>query len=140
MTTFRIERINRELLRELTELIRTRVKDDRAQRAILTAVSCTRDLGFARVWFTLIDPAEKEEVIAALDAAKGLLRGAIGRQMRLRVVPEFRFLFDETEAKARRIDELLARLGSSPVATTGSSDEGEDEPGEESDPSGEGEA
>jgi ribosome-binding factor A len=114
MTTFRIERINKELLRELTEFLRTRVKDETVRRAVLTHVDCSRDLSFARVFYTLIDPEERPLVEEALDAAKGILRGAVGRQMRIRVVPQLRFIYDETEVRARRIDELLDRIGVKP--------------------------
>ena len=43
----------------------------------------------------------------ALDAAAPVLRAMLGKEMRLRTIPELHFCFDESEVKARRMDELL---------------------------------
>ena len=88
MTSFRIERINKELLREISLLLQGRIKNEWARKAILTGVECSRDLGFAKVYFTTIDPADQETVKAGLDSVEGLIRSVLGKEMRLRTIPE----------------------------------------------------
>lgn len=110
MATYRIDRINKEFLRSISELLRTRIKNEAAREAILTDVSVTRDLGHARVFYTLLDESKKESVQEALEASAGQLRSILGREMRLRTIPELRFLYDDTETKARMMDDLLDRV------------------------------
>ena len=110
MTSFRIERINKELLREISLLLQGRIKNEWARKAILTGVECSRDLGFAKVYFTTIDPADQETVKAGLDSVEGLIRSVLGKEMRLRTIPEFRFIVDLSEEKAREMDAVLDRL------------------------------
>lgn len=110
MVTYRIDRINKEFLRSISELLRTRIKNEAAREAILTDVSVSRDLGHARVFYTLLDESKKDSVQEALEASAGLIRSILGREMRLRTIPELRFRYDDTEAKARMMDDLLDRV------------------------------
>lgn len=116
MVTYRIDRINKEFLRAISELLRSRIKNENAREAILTDVCVSRDLGHAKVYYTLIDESRKKEVQEALEASAGLLRSILGKEMRLRTIPELHFFHDETEAKARMMDELLDRVISQDAA------------------------
>jgi ribosome-binding factor A len=110
MTHFRIERINKELLRELSELLKFEIKDESAKRAVLVEVDCSKDLGHAKVYYTTITNEDREAVQRALEKATGVLRGRIGRQMRLRKVPELHFIPDRVEEEARKIEAVLDSL------------------------------
>jgi len=110
MTSFRIERLNKEFLREISVLLQGRVKNEKAKMAILTAVSCSKDLSVAKVYFTVLDRSTVGDVKAGLEEVGGLLRGLLGKEMRLRKIPEFRFVYDDTEDRAGRVEALLNRL------------------------------
>ncbi len=110
MPGFRIERINKELLREISDLIRTRVKDDTIKQAVLSEVECSRDLSHAKVYFRTLTTGNVDDVKRSLDRASGLLRGLLGRRMRLRQIPELHFFYDTTEDKARDIEAVLDAL------------------------------
>jgi len=91
-------------------LLQARIKNEWAKKAIITGVECSRDLGFAKVYFTTIDPSDQEGVKTGLESVEGLLRGILGKEMRLRTIPEFRFIIDLSEKKARVLDAVLDRL------------------------------
>jgi len=110
MTSFRIERINKEFLREISQLLQGRIKNEWAKKAILTGVECSRDLSYAKVFFTTIETADQESVKAGLESVEGLIRSILGKEMRLRTIPEFRFIIDLSEEKARAMDAVLDRL------------------------------
>lgn len=110
MVTYRIDRINKEFLRSISELLRTRIKNEAVRQAILTDVSVSRDLGHAKVYYTLLDESKKDSVQEALEASAGQIRSILGREMRLRTIPELRFRYDDTETKARMMDDLLDRV------------------------------
>lgn len=110
MVTFRIERLNKEFLRLIADILANRIKDDCVRDAVLTHVDCSRDLGHAKVYFTLIDDSKKNSVQAALEASGGQIRGYLGREMHIRQIPELHFIFDDSERRARSIDELIDRV------------------------------
>ncbi|GHV42969.1 ribosome-binding factor A [Synergistales bacterium] len=109
--SFRMERINKQLQREISLLLERRIKNDVARNAIITGVECARDLEFARVYFTTADPAKGDLVLAELKNAKGALRSMLSRILEIRRVPDLMFLIDPSVEYGARIDALLAGIG-----------------------------
>lgn len=122
----RIARLNEQLKRELAELIRTDVRDPRVGVVTVTAVDVTSDLSVARVYVRALgEPEEVDEALAGLDAAAPFLRGALGKELSIRRIPELRFQRDESLEHARRIEEILSEvLPEDEAEPTDDSDEG----------------
>ena len=110
MVTYRIDRINKEFLRAISEILQVRIKKDNVRDAILTKVSTSKDLSFAKVFYTLIDMDRKDEIQKALDSTAGQIRSMLGKDMHLRTIPELHFVYDDSENKARAMDELLDKV------------------------------
>lgn len=107
----RLARMNEYLKRELSELIRTQVRDPRVGVVTITGVDVARDLGSARVFVReLGGEADLAETLAGLQAAAPFLRGQLGKFMRVRRVPELRFQEDRSLEGALRIDRLLSEV------------------------------
>ena len=103
-------RVSEEFREILAEEI-PRLKDPRVGFVTVIAVTVTPDLRHARVSYsTMGEEKEKRATAAALRSARGHLRRVIGRQVRLKVLPDLEFQEDETTRTADRIDELLHRL------------------------------
>ena len=109
--THRMERINKQLQREISLLLEQRVKNDVAKNAIITGVDCSRDLESARVYFTTLNPAAREPVLTELRSVKGALRTMLGQALTLRQVPALNFVIDRAPDYGERIDGILHRLG-----------------------------
>ena len=107
MTTFRIQRINKQIQRDLSIFLETKVRNDLAKQAIITGVNCSRDLRHAKVYFTSLDPESRESVHKALQEIAGLLRSLLAHSLPLRLIPELSFFLDTSEEYGRRIDNLL---------------------------------
>jgi ribosome-binding factor A len=108
--TQRTERVAEEVREILAEEVQ-RLKDPRIGFVTLTGVEVTPDLRRARIFYTVFGDERQERATAAgLRSATPHLRQAVGRQVRLKVVPELEFRVDETLERGRRIDELLERL------------------------------
>ena len=103
----RSDRVGEQLQRVLSEIIRDKLDDPRFKLVTITEVKVTRDLGHARVFFSTLDDLDHKEVSRALDKAGGFLRGEIGRQMVLRVVPNLHFEYDETLEQGQRLRSLI---------------------------------
>ena len=109
MSRRRLQRLNEQLKRELSELIRTQVRDPRVGLVTVTAVDITSDLSLARVYVRILgDDAEVEEGMAGLSAAAPFMRTALGQELSIRRIPELRFQHDQSMEHALRIERILA--------------------------------
>lgn len=104
----RNQRLGNEVLRALSELLRFETKDPRLKDVSLTSVELSRDLGIARVYFGLLNPAESPEpALQGLNRASGFLRAKLGQAIKVRHVPELRFVHDDSAEQGARISELI---------------------------------
>ena len=107
----RPERIGDQLRTELSALLAREVKDPGIGFVTLLKVTVTADLQLARVYYSLMgDAAARKRTALALERAVPFLRRQIGSRLRLRRVPELRFLFDETVERQDRIEQLLRTI------------------------------
>lgn len=111
MASNRIGRINEELQRELSSLIRT-LKDPRVQQSMvsITKVEATGDLRYAKVYISVLDKDKSKETIKGLKSAGGYLRREIGSRLQLRYTPELVFEQDDSIAYGARMFDLLRSL------------------------------
>ena len=107
MPSNRIGRINEEIQRELSSLIRT-VKDPRVHGLVsITAVNTTPDLRHAKIYVSVLDKSDVNEVVKGLKSAGGYLRRELGRALSLRYTPELVFERDDSIDKGAHILGLL---------------------------------
>ena len=108
MASNRIGRINEEIQRELSTLLRT-VKDPRLQNALVTIthVDTTSDLRYARIFISALDKGQEAEMMKGLKSASGYLRRELGHNLRLRNTPELSFVLDGSIDQGARILEML---------------------------------
>lgn len=136
----RVERLNQLFREELSRLIRRELQDPRVELVTVTGVEVSGDLRHAKVFVRTLrdlqaaragaeeevgddsgdeDDAEGDgsgergalaEALEGLRSAEGFLRGTLGRELRLRRIPELHFEADRTLERARRIEELLDRV------------------------------
>lgn len=112
-------RVGSELQRILNDLLQSEVKDPRLRDVRVSGVDLSGDLGVARVYYSMLNPdADTRPVEAAFRKALGFIRARVGREARLRRVPELRF---EPDDSARHGFEI-SRLIDSSVSSSGSSD------------------
>jgi ribosome-binding factor A len=107
MASNRIGRINEEIQREMSSLIRT-VKDPRVSGMIsITAVETTPDLKYCKVFVSMLDKSDCSQVLKGLKSASGYLRRELGRTLNLRNTPQLSFVQDDSIDKGAYIMGLL---------------------------------
>lgn len=108
-----MERVS-DLLREVISEVLREVKDPALQRAQLVSilrVEATSDLSVANVQVSIMGgQQEREEAFAALQRAAGFIRREVNRQVRLRKVPELRFVLDDSMEHGAKIMALLNQV------------------------------
>jgi ribosome-binding factor A len=102
-------RIGQEIQRLLAELLRAEVKDPRISALVtITAVDVTRDLAHAQVYVTLLgSEAACEETLNGLNRCAPFMRRALSQRMRLRSVPELKFVFDASVDRGAHVTRLI---------------------------------
>ena len=104
----RIKRVNHLLQEELARLIRFELKDPRVADVAVTGVEATSDLKYATVYVRSLGGSEAiANALKGLESAEGYMRKTLGRELRLRRIPELTFREDSSLEHAIRIEALL---------------------------------
>ncbi len=108
MASNRIGRINDEIQRELSSLMRS-LKDPRLQNGLLTIthVDTTPDLRYSRIFVSALDKSQEKEMLKGLKSAAGYLRRELGSALKLRYTPELQFVADDSIQQGAHILEML---------------------------------
>jgi ribosome-binding factor A len=103
-----MRRVNEAVREVLSARIAEGLNDPRIGFVTLTSVDTTPDLQQARVYVSVLgSDAERDETMAGLRSAHGLLQQAIARELRMKRTPTLQFVFDESIDRGMRITELL---------------------------------
>jgi ribosome-binding factor A len=111
MARIRTGRVAEQIKKELSQILQVEFKDPRIGFLTITGVEITNDLTQAKVFLSVLGSEEqREETLKALARGKGFLRSELGKKIRLRVVPELIFKFDNSIDYGSKIESLLAEL------------------------------
>ncbi|WP_018869945.1 30S ribosome-binding factor RbfA [Thioalkalivibrio sp. ALgr3] len=106
----RSDRVGEQIQRELAELVRVEVKDPRVGMVTISGVEVSKDLAHARVYFTRLGGEEGgREAQQGLNSAAGFLRRALGSRIRMRSIPQLRFIYDDTPERGARMSSLISQ-------------------------------
>ena len=91
-------RINMEVQRELSEIIRAGIKDPRIHpMTSVVSVEVTPDLKYCRAYISVLgDKQAQADTLAGLKSAEGYIRRALAKSINLRNTPEIRFVMDQS--------------------------------------------
>lgn len=108
----RIGRVEGEILRELTKILRKEISDPRLREISITAVECTNDFSYATIYYSLLtdNSVREDEVSQWLEKAKGLMRHLLSNNLTLFKVPELIFKRDNSVAYGSKIDQLIKQV------------------------------
>ena len=111
----RPDRVADQIRSELASLLTREVHDPGIGFVTLTRVQVSPDLQQARVWYTVLgDDKARTTTARALERAVPFLRRQLGRRLRLRRIPELRFMYDASIAGQDRIEQILNELRAAP--------------------------
>lgn len=101
-----------EIIKEqISDILATRMKDPRLGFTTVTAVEVTRDLRYCKVFVSILGSQEEiEQSMATLVSASGFIRTELGSRIRVKHVPEIRFVRDQALEHSMHINKLLHQL------------------------------
>lgn len=108
----RISRVNDEILKELSQIIRGELKDPRiGSMTSVVRVETTPDLKYCKVFVSVLgNDEEKNSVMQGLKNASGFIRRLIAQRINLRFTPEFSFKLDESAEYAIHMNQLINKI------------------------------
>ena len=111
MASNKIARINDDIQFVLSRLLRD-IKDPRVQQGMIsvTRVETTGDLGYCKVWLSVMGMQDEKEFKKGLKSAGGWLRRELGRAMNLRHTPELIFEVDHSIEYGAHISQVISSL------------------------------
>ena len=111
MSSNRINRINEEIQKELSSLLRT-VKDPRVQDTMIsiTRVETTPDLRYTKVYVSFLQEDRVKNAMAGLKSAGGYLRRELGHNLQLRYAPEIVWSLDDSITYGAKMLKLINYL------------------------------
>lgn len=108
----RIERIEEEIKKVASKIIGQELKDPRLTGLIsITKVSVTRDLKFCKIYVSMLGTQSTEDAMSALKSGSGIVRKAIGNNIRMHSTPEVIFEFDDSIEYGAHIQNVINELG-----------------------------
>jgi len=112
MRRYRPERIAELLKEEVSEIINYEMRDRRIGFVTITHVKVSADLKHAKVYASTLGSADDaKQTIEILNHAANYIRHELYPRLPLRFIPELTFAYDDSIAKAARIEELLSEVG-----------------------------
>lgn len=111
MPTRRQQRVAEQIRHEISQLIERELDDPRLEMISITEVTISADLREANVYASSLQgEAMRDDVLAGLEHARGLLRHGLAERMKLRIVPDLHFHWDKSLETGDRISKLIDQI------------------------------
>ena len=108
--SIKLERIESILVKEISYILATEVKDQTLKFVTITDTKVTKDLSYAKVYYTILDETKIEESKKAFKSASGFIRKNLFDRVELRTIPELDFVYDESIAYGKKIEEKIKEI------------------------------
>jgi ribosome-binding factor A len=104
----RMQRIAGLVQTTLADILLKESEDARFHMVTITSVSLARDMSSAKVFVSIWDEDKAKEIVIALNNAAKFLRYSLAKsKIEMRVIPELKFIYDDSTVRGNRISSLL---------------------------------
>lgn len=110
MNTIKLERINNNILRELSYIFANDISDHNIKYVTVTAVKTSNDLSYAKVYITILNEEYKTETLKALKSAKGYIKKELAHRIELRQIPDLDFVYDDSIEHGNSIEKIIKEI------------------------------
>lgn len=110
MANYKIERIASDILKYLSNILLTETDDELMKSITLIDVKVSKDLSYAKVYFTSILDMSHQDLEKEMKEASPYLRGKLAKVLEVRNIPELQFVYDETIEYATKIERIITKI------------------------------
>ena len=105
--SIKIDRLNNSFVENISAILRTEIKDERINFVTVTAAKVTNDLSFAKVYVTVLNDKERDNVIKLLNKASNFIERELSKRIEIRKMPDITFVYDESLEYAANIENII---------------------------------
>ena len=110
MASIKIERLNHAFQEQISIILMREIKDENIKFVTITGVETTSDLSFAKVYYTVLNEAKKQETEEALKKAAPFIRTKLAERVDIRHTPELKFIFDTSISYGNHIEKIIEEI------------------------------
>lgn len=106
----RTDRVGQQIQKEIAVILQREIKDPRLGMVTVSAVEVSRDLSYAKVFITVFNTEDEnaaKQSAKVLNEATGYIRSLLGKRIRARIMPELKFVVDNSLMEGMRISNLV---------------------------------
>ncbi len=108
--SIKINRLSNVLMKEISYILATEVKDKNIKFVTVTDLKLASDLSFAKVYVTVLDDSKRDETMKSLNSARGFIRSKLHDRVDMRYIPEISFVYDESIEYGNKIEKIINEL------------------------------
>ena len=110
MNQIKLDRIASNLVKEISYILMTEVKNPDVKFVTVTDCKVTNDLSYAKVYVTVLNKDKIEETLEGLKDASGFIRHNLKERVDIRNIPELEFVYDESIEYGQKIEDLIEQI------------------------------
>lgn len=106
----RTDRVAQQIQKEIAVILQREIKDPRLGMVTVSAVEVSRDLSYAKVFITVFNTEDEnaaKQSAKVLNEVTGYIRSLLGKRIRARIMPELKFVVDNSLMEGMRISNLV---------------------------------
>ena len=105
--SIKIDRLNNSFVEHISQIIRTEIKDERINFVTVTAAKITNDLSFAKIYVTVLNDKERDNIIKLLNKASNFIERELSKRIEIRKMPDITVVYDESLEYAANIENII---------------------------------
>ena len=110
MPSHNIAKISSDIARVISEIIFTEAKDELLKSITITGCKVSRDLSYAKVYFTSLSNLDKKSLVKEVNEASSFIRGELAQRLELRHTPILEFVYDDSIEYAENIENIIKEI------------------------------
>ncbi len=108
----RSSRIADQIQKDLVNILRFGIKDPRITWVTITDVEVVKDSSWAKIYWTTLESAKRDEIALALESARGFIRSELAKGFQTYTIPQLKFIYDESLERGAHILSVINRVSS----------------------------
>lgn len=110
MARIRIQRMEKELTKIISNTLLFKIRDKNLQSVTITSVKLTNDMSLLKVYFTHLGQESDKKVLAAINRSSGFIKKQIAEAKLMRRIPEIQFYYDKIAEKAHKLEDIFSQI------------------------------
>ena len=110
MPSHKLAKISSDIARVVSEIIFTEAKDEILKSVTITGCKVSRDLSYAKVYFTSLSKLDRKILLKEVNEASSFIRGELAQRLDLRHTPILEFVYDESFEYASNIENIIKEI------------------------------